>query len=81
MQTMETEGYITQLLTREDNYDKKVPHKQPLENSTASTFYNYNTTMSIKANRHPKYGTTKNFSNHNTANMLTIIWLQYMCKD
>ena len=55
METMETEGFIIQLLTIGDNYNKKMPYKQPLENSTASILYNFNTTTSIKPNTHVKY--------------------------
>lgn len=80
IQTMETKRFTIQLSTKGHNYDKKLSRKQPCENSTASTLYNDSTTTSIKGNTHLKYDTTKNLLNHNTANMLTIIWLQYMCK-
>ena len=79
-QSNETKGSI-QLLPRGINYHKKVPHEQQLEDSTPLTLYNYCTTTSIKDNAHVKYKTTANVSNHKPANILTIIWLQHVCKN
>ena len=55
-----------------------MPH---LDESTASTLYDYDKFTSIKDNAHVKYEITKNVSNHKTPTMLTMLWLQYMCKD
>jgi hypothetical protein len=77
MQTLKTEVVI-QLVPREDDHDKNVPH---LDESTATTFYNYDKITSIKDNAHVKYETTEDVLNHKPANILTIIWLQYVCKN
>ena len=77
---METKCCI-QLLTKGDNYDENMPHKQPLDESTTSTLYDYKTATTVKDNTHIKYETTANVSNHKITNILTIIWLQYVCKN
>ena len=63
------------IITKESQLPRKDAAPQPLENSTTTTLYDYYKTTSIKDNTHDKYKTTKN------ANMLTIIWLQYMCEN
>ena len=77
IQTPKTEVVI-QLLPRGDDHYKNVPH---LDQLTATTLYDYDKTTSIKDNAHVKYESKENVSNHQPANMITIIWLQYVCKN